>query len=108
MMSELSMLTAYLSYDRNFCVNESGKWYNLRDSTRADNALHSIPEFDENCSPEVRHATGELTHDNNMDKIFKNSLKDINCQGVMRLLSKKSFLSTLQMKNLEEINETKK
>jgi hypothetical protein len=103
-MFELSILIAYLSYDRNFCVNESGKWYILRDSTKADNASHSIPEFNESCSPEVRHATGELTHDNNMDKIFKNSLKDINC---LRLLSKKSFLSTLQMKNLEEINETK-
>jgi hypothetical protein len=103
------------SYDRNSShINEhdeSGKWY--MDSTKRDNALHSMPKFNENCSPDgtikVGHATRELTHDN-MDRIFKKSSKDLNhsnCQDAIRLLLKESFLSTLQMKNLEEINETK-
>jgi hypothetical protein len=105
------------SYDRNSCHidehDENGKWYILRDRTKIDNALHSMSEFNETCSPDetikVGHATRELTHDN-MDRIFKKSSKDLNhsnCQDVIRLLLQESFLSTLQMKNLEEINETK-
>jgi hypothetical protein len=88
--------------------DESGKWYMLRDGTKIDNALHSMPELNENCSPggtiKVRHATGELTHDN-MDRIFKKSSKNLN-HGNCQVL-KESFYSTLQMKNFEEINETK-
>jgi hypothetical protein len=121
-MCEPSILIAYLrepnirdiqnesGYDRNSCHidehDESGKCYILRDS---NNALHSMPEFNENCSPDGTIEVGHATHDN-MDRIFKKSSKDLNhsnCQDVMRLLLKKSFLSTLQMKDLEEMNETK-
>jgi hypothetical protein len=112
-MCEPSILIAYLRYDRNSCHidehDESGKWYILTDSTKIDNPLYSMPEFNENCSPDGTIEVGHATHDN-MDRIFKKSSKDLNhsnCQDVMRLLLKKSFLFTLQMKDLEEMNETK-
>jgi hypothetical protein len=98
------------SYDKNSSHidehDESGEWYILRVSRKIDNALHSMPEFNENCSPDgtinVGHATREFTHDN-MDRIFKKSSKDLNHSNCQE----KSFLSTVQMKNLEEINESK-
>jgi predicted transport protein len=98
------------SYERNSCHidqhDESGKWYVLRDSTNIDNAMHSLPEFKENGSPDGTNKVGYATNDN-MDRIFKKSSNHSNCQGVMRLSLKKSHSSTLQMKNLDEINETK-